>query len=64
MKYLSYLEEAYIIESVKRYSVKTKKELNYYAKIYNALIYMGYKIWVYDNAGKEIDFLAQRGNKK
>ena len=25
---------------------------------------MGYKIWVYDNAGKEIDFLAQRDNKK
>lgn len=91
MKYLRYLEEAYIIESVKRYSTKTKRELNYYAKIYNAdvalnslrcmdnrfdlthnleniiyneLIYMGYKIWVYDNAGKEIDFLAQRGNKK
>lgn len=36
MKYLGYLEEAYIIESVKRYSTKTKKELSYYTKIYDA----------------------------
>ncbi len=36
MKYLGYLEEAYIIESVKQYSTKTKKELSYYLKIYNA----------------------------
>ncbi len=91
MKYLDYLEEAYIIETVKRYSTRTKRELSYYRKIYDAdvalnslrcmdnrfdlthnlenvvyneLIYMGYKVWVYDNAGKEIDFLAQRGNKK
>lgn len=91
MKYLGYLEEAYVIESVKRYSTRTKRELSYYAKIYNEdvafnslrcmdnhydlthnlenivyneLIYMGYKIWVYDNDGKEIDFLAQQGNKK
>ena len=91
MKYLGYLEEAYIIESVKQYSTKTKRELSYYVKIYNAdvafnslrcmdnrydlthnlenivyneLVYMGYRVWVYHNAGKEIDFLAQRGNKK
>ncbi|MCM1026730.1 MAG: ATP-binding protein [Roseburia sp.] len=91
MKYLGYLEEAYIIESIKRYSTRTKRELSYYRKTYNAdvsfnslrcmdnrfdlthnlenvvyneLIYMGYKVWVYDNAGKEIDFLAQSGNKK
>lgn len=31
--------------------------------IYNELIYMGYTLWVYDNAGKEIDFLAQKENK-
>ena len=36
MKYLDYLEEAYIIESVKQYSTKTKRELAYYTKIYNA----------------------------
>ena len=91
MKYLGYLEEAYIIESVKKYSTKTKRELSYYYKIYdtdvsfnslrcmdnrfdlthnleniiyNELIYMGYTLWVYDNTGKEIDFLAQKENKK
>ncbi len=35
MKYLGYLEEAYIIESVKQYSAKTKRELSFYSKIYN-----------------------------
>lgn len=91
MKYLGYLEEAYIIEVVKQYSTRTKKELNFYAKIYDAdvafnslrcmdnrfdlthnleniiyneLIYMGYDISVYNNLGREIDFLAQKGNKK
>lgn len=91
MKYLSYLEEAYIIESVKQYSTKTKRELNFYTKIYDAdvafnslrcmdnrydlthnlenivyneLIYMDYNVYVYNNNGREIDFLAQKGNKK
>jgi len=91
MKYLGYLEEAYIIESVKQYSTKTKKELSYFSKIYNAdvcfnsircmnnrfdlthnlenivyneLVYMGYEIYVYDNNGKEIDFLATKGTKQ
>lgn len=91
MKYLVYLEEAYIIESVKQYSTKTKKELSYYSKIYNAdvcfnsircmnnrfdlthnlenivyneLIYMGYEVYVYNNNGKEIDFLASQGTKQ
>ncbi len=91
MKYLGYLEEAYIIESVKQYSAKTKRELSFYSKIYNTdvslnsircpdnrydlshnmenivyneLIYMGYEVWVYNNAGKEIDFFASKGNKK
>lgn len=36
MKYLSYLEEAYIIESIKQYSTKTKTELSFYTKIYDA----------------------------
>ena len=84
-------QDAYIIESVKQYSTKTKRELSYYSKVYNTdvafnsircqdnrfdlthnlesvvyneLIYMGYDICVYNNAGKEIDFLAQKGNKK
>lgn len=91
IKYLDYLEEAYIIEKVKQYSSKTKNELAYYAKIYNVdvalnsircmdnrydlthnlenvvyneLIYMGYNINVFNNNGREIDFLAQKGNKK
>ena len=91
MKYIDHLQEAYIIESVKQYSTKAKRELSYYAKLYNAdvafnsircpdnrfdlthnlenivyneLVYMGYSIYVYNNAGKEIDFLAQKGNKK
>ena len=91
MKYLGYLEEAYIIESVKQYSTKTKKELSYYTKIYNAdvcfnsircmnnrydlshnmenivyneLIYMGYEVYVFNNGGKDIDFLATKGTKQ
>jgi predicted AAA+ superfamily ATPase len=91
MKYIDHLQEEYIIESVKQYSTKTKRELSYYAKLYNAdvvfnsircpdnrfdlthnlenivyneLVYMGYDVYVYNNAGKEIDFLAQKGNKK
>ena len=31
------LEEAYIIESIKQYSPKTKKELSYYSKIFTEL---------------------------
>ena len=91
MKYISYLQEAYIIESIKQYSTKTKRELAYFQKVYNEdvcfnslrcldnrydlthnlenivyneLKYMGYKLYVYDNDGKEIDFLAQKNNKK
>lgn len=91
MKYLGYLEEAYIIEVLKQYSTRTKKELSFYAKIYDAdvafnslrcmdnrfdlthnleniiyneLIYMGYDVSVYNNLGREIDFLARNGNKK
>lgn len=90
-KYIGYLEEAYIIEAVKQYSTKTKKELSYYSKIYDAdvcfnsirclnnrfdlthnlenivyneLIYMGYEIYVYNNNGKEIDFLATKNSKQ
>lgn len=35
LKYLDYLEEAYIIQPLKLYSTKTKKELSYYSKLYN-----------------------------
>ncbi len=91
IKYLGYLEEAYIIEKIKQYSTKTKKELSFYSKIYNSdvsfnsircinnrfdlthnlenivyneLIYMGYELFVYNNNGKEIDFLAAKNNKQ
>ncbi len=90
MKYLGYLEDAFIIDRVRLYSTKTKKELSYYAKIfdadvalnsircpdnrydlthnlenivYNELLYMGYNVYVYDNAGREIDFVASKNNK-
>lgn len=91
IKYLGYLEEAYIIDKISLYSNKVKRELIYYYKIYNEdvsfnsircldnrydlshnlenivyneLIYMGYQLYVYDNRGKEIDFLAVKDNKK
>lgn len=35
IKYIGYLEEAYIIEKIKPYSAKKKSELKYYFKIYN-----------------------------
>lgn len=31
--------------------------------VYNELLYMGYELWVYNNTGKEIDFLARCGSK-
>jgi len=35
IKYLNYLEEAYVINKIKPYSFKTKTELVYYFKVYN-----------------------------
>ena len=35
IKYIDYLEEAYIIEKIKTFSTKKKNELKYYYKIYN-----------------------------
>ncbi len=32
--------------------------------VYNELIYRGYQVRVFDNKGKEIDFIASQGNKK
>ncbi len=90
IKYIEYLKEAYIIDEIPQYSLKAKKELAYYGKIYNSdvcfnslhinnnrfdidhnleniiyneLLYMGYNVKVYDNNGKEIDFIAQKNNK-
>lgn len=91
IKYLGYLEEAYIIEQVSPYSRRTKTELLYSFKlydadvslnsirvtdgrydlthnleniVYNELLYMGYKLKVLNSDGGEIDFVAERGNKK
>ncbi len=36
MKYLDYLREAYVIDSVRQYSTKAKRELAFFAKIYDA----------------------------
>lgn len=36
IKYIEYLKEAFIIDEMKPYSSKTKSELKYYYKIYNA----------------------------
>ena len=35
IKYLEYLEQAYVINEIKPYSTKTKNELSYYFKIYD-----------------------------
>lgn len=88
-KWIEFLNDAYIIDQVKRYSRKAKKELEQSHKlyncdvalnsircgnnrydlshnmeniIYNELIFMGYDVSVYDNNGREIDFLAEKGN--
>lgn len=91
MKYIEYLQEAYIIESIAQYSTKTKQELAFFKKIYdgdvcfnsircpdnrydlthnmenivyNELLYMGYSLRVFNNKGKEIDFLCEKSGKK
>ena len=35
MKYLDYLEEAYVIRKLQQYSTKAKKKLDFYVKLYN-----------------------------
>ena len=91
MKFIEYLKEAYIIDDVPQYSTKSKRELAYYQKlydadvcfnslskddnrfdldhnleniVYNELLYRGYKLRVYDNNGKEIDFRAIKDGKE
>ena len=90
-KWIDYLESAYIIDEVPRYSKKAKKELEQSRKIYNSdvslnsircrdnrfdlthnlenivyneLVYRGFSVTVFDNNGKEIDFLAEKDRKK
>ena len=91
MKYLGYLEEAYVIRRIPQFSTKAKRELNFYAKlydedvafntirqpvgrydithnleniVYNELVFMGYSVSVYNVAGREIDFLAEKRGKR
>ena len=90
-KFLGYLEEAYIIERIKQYSTKVKRDLAFFQKIYdedvsfnslmcfdnrfdlthnlenivfNELLYRNYNLTVFNNNGKEIDFLAEKSGKK
>lgn len=90
-KWIGYLEEAYIIDQINRYSKKAKRQLEQSRKLYNCdvslnsircadnrydlthnlenivyheLVYRGYNLTVYDNHGREIDFLAEKDNKK
>ena len=89
-KWLEYLEEAYVIQRIKPYSTKVKRELDYSFKLYNEdvamnsirvannrfdlshnlenivlneLRYKGYNVSVFQNSGREIDFLAQKNSK-
>ena len=89
IKYLSHLEEAYAIRKLPKYSLKAKRKLEFFEKvynediafsvirredkdithsleniIYNELIFMRYELFLYDNNGKEIDFLAIKGGKE
>ena len=91
IKYMGYLEEAYIIDKIRPFSRRTKAELMYYFKVYDAdvslnsirvvdskydlthnlenvvyneLIFMGYKLEVYNGENSEIDFVAIKDNKK
>ena len=87
--YLSHLEEAYAIRKLPKYSLKAKRKLEFFKKvynediafsvirredkdithnleniIYNELIFIEYELFLYDNNGKEIDFLAIKGGKE
>lgn len=91
MKFLNYLEEAYVIRKIPQYSTKAKKQLEFYAKlydedvafnsirqmsgrfdlthnlenvVYNELIFMKYKVSVFNVNGKEIDFLAAKNGRE
>lgn len=91
MKFLNYLEEAYVIRKIPQYSTKAKRQLEFYAKlydedvafnsirqmsgrfdlthnlenvVYNELIFMKYKVSVFNVNGKEIDFLASKNGRE
>ena len=59
-KWISYIEEAFVIDEIYKYSKKAKRKLEQARKIYNSDV----ALTVFDNNGKEIDFLAEKDNKK
>ena len=90
-KWIAYLEEAYVISQLDRYSQKARRKLQQSHKVYdcdpalnsircmdnrydlthnlenvvyNELIYLGYQVMVYDNRGREIDFIAEKDGKR
>lgn len=90
-KWIGYLEEAYVIDQINRFSAKAKRKLEQSRKLYNCdvslnsirsgkghfdlthnlenvvyneLMFRGYEVSVYENNNKEIDFLAEKDNKK
>lgn len=90
-KWVSYIEEAFVIDEISKYSKKAKRKLEQAKKVYNCdvslnslrvndgkydlthnlenivyneLLFRNYKLTVYDNNGREIDFLAEKDNKK
>ena len=90
-KWISYIEEAFVIDEIYKYSKKAKRKLERASKIYNCdvalnsirvsdgqydlthnlenivyneLLFRDYELTVFDNGGKEIDFLAEKNNKK
>ncbi len=66
-KWIGYLEEAYVIDQINRFSAKAKRKLEQSRKLYNVyneLMFRGYEVSVYENNNKEIDFLAEKDNKK
>jgi len=90
-KWVSYIEEAFVIDEIYKYSRYAKRKLEKAKKIYNCdvalnsirisdgqydlthnlenivfneLLYRDYELTVFDNNGKEIDFLAEKDNKK
>ena len=89
--YINYIEEAFGIDMIKPFSTRTKNELSYYHKTYNAdvalnslrctdsrydldhnlenivyneLLYVDYKLKVFNDSDREVDFVAEKDGKK